>query len=310
VDPETGRVPLAGFVRRTRPVVVVTSRRHAGKCRDALRDAEVTARLVVADDTSLRDRSLRGLDGLGNSSVHPNDSEPEQVAGLLATSGTSGEPKLVQLTQRNYVMSGERLARNGGYTVDDRHYLATPFHHTNAQFYSVMPALVTGASIGMVPAFSASGYFLSASRLQCTVSSMIATLMRMALHAGMERRTIPRDPALRLIWYGMTMSAHDWALWDERLGDIAMRQVYGQTETASAVLGGAPWEQDDRATIGRPLLGVDGVRLMGGGGAPVGPGEQGELHVKGEPGASLMLGYLDDPERTASALEGWMAPHG
>ncbi len=100
----------------------------------------------------------------------------------------------------------------------------------------------------------------------------------------------------------MNLSDSDWRAWDALLPGIDTRQIYGQTESVTGVLGGAPWEVDDRRTIGRPFVGVERVRLVGDGGAEVPDGEPGELWVRGIPGRSLMLGYDNAPETTAETL--------
>jgi crotonobetaine/carnitine-CoA ligase len=224
----------------------------------------------------------------------------DMVAGLLPTSGTSGAPKLVQLTHRTYVMSAERLARNGGYLGSDRHYLCSPFFHTNAQLYLCAPPLVTGGSI--VPRFSATHWFDAARWTGATVASMVAPPMRMALHRAVAAGR-PVDPGqLRVVHYGMTLSRADWREWDRLVPEVHMRQIYGQTESVTGVLGGASWEQDDRVTIGRPFLGVDGVRLVRDDDTDASDGEPGELWVRGIPGNTLMLGYHDVPEASAETI--------
>jgi crotonobetaine/carnitine-CoA ligase len=198
-------------------------------------------------------------------------------------------------------MGAERLARNSGFLATDRHYLCSPFFHTNA-LYLCAPPFVTGGSLAVVPRFSAGAYFDAARWTGATVSSMVAPPMRMALHRAVEKGG-PVDPGgLRLIQYGMSLSAADWQDWDRLVPQIATRQIYGQTESVSGVLGGSPWEADDRATIGRPFLGVEAVRLAGQDGTAVPDGEPGELWVKGVPGRTLMAGYYQNPEATAEAL--------
>jgi crotonobetaine/carnitine-CoA ligase len=171
-----------------------------------------------------------------------------------------------------------------------------------------MPPLVMGGSIAIVPRFSAGRYFDTARIAGATVSSMVAPPMRMALHRARESGRRIDPGGLRLIQYGMTMSAADWNVWDDMVPSIEMRQVYGQTESVSAVLGGAPWESDDRRTIGRPLLGVDAVKLVDDAGQAVADGTPGELWVKGERGRTLMRGYWRNDEATAAAIdgEGWL----
>lgn len=298
VDADSGTLSLERACAATAPVLAVATEANAAVVSDAIRRTGRATRLLVVSDEELRGATL---DRLGPA-VAPTDPVPGQVAALLPTSGTSGAPKLVQLTHRNFVSSGERLARNGGYLSTDRHYLCSPFFHTNAQAYLCAPPFVTGGSIAMVPRFTATRWFDDARELGATIASMVAPPMRMALHRALERGTTVDPGPLRAVHYGMTLSAADWKEWGRLVPQIHMRQIYGQTESVTGVLGGAPWETDDRATIGRPFLGVEEVRLVDPDGCDVPDGEQGELWVKGVPGRSLMLGYHRMPEATADTL--------
>ncbi|PKW16384.1 class I adenylate-forming enzyme family protein [Saccharopolyspora spinosa] len=301
VDPDGGILAFERAVAATRPVLVVAARENAATMREAISRIQVPTRLVVPTELGV-DALRHEIDGLPPSSAAAPDATPDLVAGLLPTSGTSGAPKLVKLTHRNYVMAAERLARNTGFLTSDRHYLCSPFFHTNGQLYLCAPAFVTGGSVAIVPRFSASGYFDAARWTGATVSSMVAPPMRMALHRALERGGAVDPGGLRLVQYGMNLSENDWRAWDALLPGIDTRQIYGQTESVTGVLGGAPWEADDRRTIGRPFVGVERVRLVGDSGAEVPDGEPGELWIQGTPGRSLMLGYDNAPEATAETL--------
>ncbi|TCK21417.1 class I adenylate-forming enzyme family protein [Pseudonocardia endophytica] len=298
VDPDSGLLALERACAATAPALAVATDANAAVLADAIHRTGSRTRLIVASTDELRDANL---DQLGPAAAAP-DPDPDQIASLLPTSGTSGAPKLVQLTHRNLVAAAERLARNGGYLPSDRHYLCSPFFHTNAQAYICAPPLITGGSIAIVPRFSATRWFDDARELGVTVASMVAPPMRMALLKAIERGGDIDPGPLRAVHYGMTLSAADWTEWDRRVPQIHMRQIYGQTESVTGVLGGAPWEIDDRATIGRPFLGVEGVRLVGDDGQDVPDGLPGELWVKGIPGLTLMLGYHRQPDTTAETV--------
>jgi carnitine-CoA ligase len=299
LDPDAGAIGFERSLAQTRPTLIVAEPGNAEALRAAARAIDLEPRFLIPDSFA----DLAGLlaSGALPDPVRPPNARPEDVATLLSTSGTSGAPKLVELTHRNIVTSAERLARNSGFTGEDRHYLCSPFFHTNGQMYLVAPAFATGGSVAIVPRFSAGSYFDAARRTGATVASMVAPPMRMALHRALENGGADPGP-LRLIQYGMSLSAADWEGWDKLFPAIEMRQIYGQTESVTGVLGGAPWEADDRETIGRPFLGVEAVRLVGADGVDVVDGEPGELWVKGVPGETLMLRYRDAPEATAETL--------
>jgi crotonobetaine/carnitine-CoA ligase len=307
VDPDGGTLAFERVIATTAPVAVVADQSNARAVSDAIARSRVQTRLIVPSAIGA-DAVRQGIEGLQATSLDPPSATSGMVAGMLPTSGTSGTPKLVQLTHRNYVMAAERLSRNSGFLTSDRHYLCSPFFHTNGQLYLCAPPFVTGASVAVVPRFSASTYFDAARWSGATVSSMVAPPMRMALHKAVERGGAVDTGRLRLIQYGMNLSESDWAAWEARVPQISMRQIYGQTESVTGVLGGAPWELDDHATIGRPFVGVEAVRLVDENGADVRDGEPGELWVKGTPGATLMLGYFTAPEATAETIVdgGWL----
>lgn len=304
IDADSGTLVFERSLRATAPALILAAPENASAARDALAATGSAASVIVVTTHAGGD----DLDGLGSGEAEPDDGAGESIAGLLPTSGTSGAPKLVRLTGQSYVMAGERLARNSGFLATDRHYLCTPFFHTNGQLYLAVPPFITGGSLAILPRFSAGGYFTAARELGATVSSMVAPPMRMALRRAVDAGA-PVDPGgLRLIQYGMTMSDADWADWDRLVPQIAMRQIYGQTESVTGVLGGSPWEADDRVTIGRPFVGVPGIRLVDDEGRFVPDGTPGELWVAGRPGSTLMAGYHDAPEATAKALVegGWL----
>lgn len=300
VDPDAGRIALERAISSTRPVLAVAGASAGQLVTDAVRATGAGCSVAVADD--LGTAGLRATLGLPAAHTDPPDGTTEDVAALLPTSGTSGVPKLVTLTGHNIVMASERLARNSGFLAEDRHFLCSPFFHTNAQFYLCSPPFVTGGSIAIVPRFSAGAWFDAARWTGATVASMVAPPMRMTLQRAVERGG-PVDPGgLRLVQYGMSLAAADWEHWDRLVPQISTRQIYGQTESVSGVLGGSPWDVDDRATIGRPFLGVEAVRLVGDDDGPVPDGVPGELWVKGVPGRTLMAGYFENPEATAKAF--------
>lgn len=304
MDPTTGPVPMRRFLDLLGPALVVVAPDTAAVAEQAARGGDHRTRTVTVDGGGVA--AVRALVRRLRSELQgPLPVEDESLAGvatLMPTSGTSGLPKLVELTHENVLVGAERMARNSGFAASDRHYLCGPFSHTNAQLYLCAPPVVTGGSIAVVPRFSAGRWFDAARWTGSTVASMVAPPMRMALQRAVDTGRPVDAGALRLVQYGMSMGAADWARWDQLVPHIEMRQIYGQTESVSGVLGGSPWERDDRRTVGRPFLGVDGVLLVDESGAPVPDGTSGELWIKGQPGVTIMAGYRGNPEATAETI--------
>ena len=242
--------------------------------------------------------------------VRPDDAapaiqgpEPADVLGVLYTSGTTSRRKGLLITHAAYLHVGEVVAGHLRLRPDDRHLIVLPLFHGNAQYYSSMSALVTGASIALSPRFTASRWAEQARVMDATVASLFAAPIRMVL----AQAPAGRDAAHRL---RVVMFAQNIA--ESQLGDFERRfrvpliQLYGMTETVVPPTMNPLYGERRGMSIGRPVP-TARLRIADQRGGDVAVGEPGELLVHGEPGATLMTGYLNDPDATADALrDGWL----
>ena len=79
---------------------------------------------------------------------------PADEAAILYTSGTTARPKGVLVTHANYIYAGETVSQAIRLLPEDRHLVVLPLFHGNAQYYSTMSALVTGASMALMARFN------------------------------------------------------------------------------------------------------------------------------------------------------------
>jgi crotonobetaine/carnitine-CoA ligase len=232
------------------------------------------------------------------------DQDPLGVVGILYTSGTTSRPKGVLITNANYLFVGHLVAEYLRLRPEDRALIVLPLFHGNAQYYSTMPALVTGASIALAPRFSASRWSEQATALRATVASLFAAPIRMIL--AQEPSRYDRAHDLRVTMFAQNMTDSQTTEFEKRFG-LMLAQLYGMTETIAPPTLNPLYGERRHETIGRPAMGTS-VRIVADDGVTdVEPGEPGELLVGGVPGRTLMLGYLDNPEATAEALAGgWL----
>ena len=226
---------------------------------------------------------------------------PASLAAVAFTSGTTGRPKGVEITQANYAFTGKVMAEAAGLHADHRWLVVLPLFHANAQYYSFASAIWAGASVALMPAFSASRFLNQAKRHQATHASLFAAPMRMILARGAE----PVE-GLRLehCWFAQNVTSEQHAQLGELLG-CAPRQLYGMTETIPAVLSDRLDDLADPSSMGRVTPGC-AVQVQDEDGGETADGEVGEVAVAGEPGISLFRGYMDDPETTSvSFRNGW-----
>jgi len=221
---------------------------------------------------------------------------------VMYTSGTTSRPKGVRVTNANYVYAGEVVAKSIGLRADDRFLVVLPLFHGNAQYYATLGTIVAGGTLVLLHGFSASRYFDAALRHDATVGSLFAAPIRMIL--AKPGTAAARAHRLRLVLFAQNLTDDELRNWDERF-EAPLVQIYGMTETVGPPLMN-PVAGGRRDAIGRPSIGY-AVRVVREDGSPTAIGEPGELLVGGQPGVSLMAGYLDDAEATDAVLvDGWL----
>jgi crotonobetaine/carnitine-CoA ligase len=207
---------------------------------------------------------------------------------IMYTSGTTSKPKGVMVTHANYLTAGKTVADAIELQESDRHMVVLPLFHGNAQYYSTMSALLTGASIALMDRFSASRYFDKCIEYGCTTASLFAAPMRMILAQPENREH--RSNRLRVVLYAQNLSEAQLQEWRQRF-DAPLSQIWGMTETMGPPLMNPLRGERRNWTVGKPSGSYE-VRLVDETGKAVAVGEQGEITVKGVPGETIMSGNL------------------
>lgn len=282
-DPMGATPELAGHIERTSPVVGFCAGARAGVYRGA-----APAGLPVVEI----DEADTGLAVFGDErcTAWPEPGLRDRAA-VMFTSGTTGRPKGVEITQANYAFAGSTMALAAGLRAEHRQLVVLPMFHANAQFYSFASAIAVGASVALMHTFSASRFLDQARRHGATHASLFAAPIRMIL----SRATAPSEPVgLEHCWYAMNITAAQHDTLTAWLG-CRPRQLYGMTETLPAVLT-EPADDPQPDSMGKVTERCL-VELR-----------DGEIVVGGERGITLFAGYLDDPATTeASFDDGWFA---
>ena len=289
-DPMGRVAELEGHIRRTAPVVGVCASARSVVYRQACGDVP----FVEVEEQSPQMHSLLGDPFTAWPKIGLTDR-----AAVMFTSGTTGEPKGVEVTQANYAFAGRTMAEAACLDETDRQLVVLPMFHVNAQYYSFASAIWAGASVALMSSFSASGFMSQAARHGATAASLFAAPLRMILARGRPVEGL----RLRHCWYAQNITADQYETVSDWFG-CRPRQLYGMTETIPAVLTDEP-DDPEPSSMGLVTTGciVDVQRPDG---TPVDVGEVGEVVVGGERGTTLFAGYLDDPATTeASFRDGW-----
>jgi len=229
--------------------------------------------------------------------------EPSDTFMLIFTSGTSGEPKAVQVTHLTVVFAGATLIERFEVTARDVCYLSMPLFHSNALLAGWSVAVGSGAA--MVPAtFSASGLLADLRRYGATYMNYVGKPLAYVL--ATPERPDDRDNPLRVA-FGNEASDRDIAEFSRRF-DCTVWDGFGSTEGAIIITreDGCPPGSLGRGFPGVAIYDPDTltecpVATFDDDGALTNPEEAiGEL--VNTSGAGLFAGYYNDPDATGARL--------
>ena len=235
-------------------------------------------------------------------------SEPD-IAVLLFTSGTTGEPKAAVLRHRHlsaYVISTvEFLSAED----TDAALVSVPPYHI-AGISAVLTGVYAGRRTVYLPSFAADLWVETARAERVTHAMVVPTMLGRILALLDDRQETL--PYLRALSYGggrMPQAVIERAL--EQLPHVGFVNAYGLTETSSTIATLGP--DDHRAfvaagpdgrrrlgSVGRPLPGLE-IEIRAPDGSPCAAGVCGEIHVRGEQIAGEYL------HKSAIDVEGWFA---
>lgn len=185
---------------------------------------EVGERTLVFTDFHELESTVAHLDEAEPRAAHPADE-----CSILYTSGTTGVPKGVVLSEQSFVSGGSLLASSIGIDGNDRILVALPLFHTNPQVYAVSVALTTGCSLVVLPEFKPAELIAQAARYGATGFTYVGTLLHLVLaKTSGDPRTTLRFCA------GGGASPDVWRRVEERFG-VTVHELYGMTEVGGWV---------------------------------------------------------------------------
>jgi acyl-CoA synthetase (AMP-forming)/AMP-acid ligase II len=220
---------------------------------------------------------------------------PDDVSDILFTSGTTGRSKGVLCAHRQSLSGSASWAANGKITSDDRYLCINPFFHNFGYKAGILACLQTGATLIPHLTFDPLRALQAIEQHRITVLPGPPTIYQTLLDHPARG-----DYDLSSLRFAVTGAATVPVVLVERMQseldiDIVLT-AYGLTEANG--MGTMCRADDDAVTVattcGRPFADFE-LRI----------GDDGEVLLRGP---NVMLGYLDDPEATAAAVDtdGWL----
>ena len=240
----------------------------------------------------------------GCDSPAPAACSEDDLAALMATSGSTGAPRLVKVSHGNLIANTEAIIRSQRLGSDERALLILPVSYCFGA--SVLHThLYQGGAVVFDSRFMFTDKVLRAiAQYGCTSFAGVPTAYQILLRRS-NIRTIPLPNLRRFLQAGGALPVASIEQMRAIVPHAEFFVMYGQTEATARISCLPPERLADKAgSVGVPLDNVT-VRIVGADGGDVGVGESGELWAAGK---SISAGYLDEPEETRRRFRGgWLA---
>ena len=268
---------------------------------DAARNATRPGTLIIEASTDASGRVTLSGDRRSGPARTAGGAQPDDVALVLHTSGTTSRPKQVPLRHRNLHYSARNIARTYSLAPSDVALCVMPLFHIHGLMASTMATLSTGGTVVVPPKFDPMTFWPAAAAHGATWYSAVPTIHQMLLMRNRGER--PRgSERLRFIRSSSSaLSPESMHQLESRFGAPVV-EAYGMTE-ASHQMASNPLPPGERrpGSVGKQT-GIE-IGVMGDGGELVPPGAAGEVVIRGQ---SVIDGYANNPVANADSFtDGW-----
>ncbi len=225
----------------------------------------------------------------------------EDTWAIIYTSGTTGRPKGAQVTYGNFFYNAVGMGQAISLTADDINLNVLPTFHIGGLGLYACPTWHAGGTVVVMRTFDPDELLELIERWRVTVILLVP-----AIYLALNQQTdLDRADLSSVRLWSSGGSALPPALVEQFAArGIIIQQGFGMTETGPTVfLIDRAHALSKAGSVGKPVLHTD-VRIVSREGQVLGPGEIGELCIRG---GNVTTGYWNRPEATADALrEGWL----
>jgi acyl-CoA synthetase (AMP-forming)/AMP-acid ligase II len=228
--------------------------------------------------------------------------EPDDVALVLHTSGTTSRPKIVPLTHRNLCASARNIAATLALTPKDRCLNVMPLFHIHGLIAAVLSSLGAGGSVFCAPGFNALRFFAWLAEAKASWYTAVPTMHQAILTRASRNELVIKANPLRFIRSSSSSLPPRVMAELERAFSAPVIESYGMTE-ATHQMASNPLPPGARKPGSVGLPAGPEIAIMDEGGKLLPRGATGEIVIRGP---SVTPGYEANPEANAQAFaDGW-----
>lgn len=238
--------------------------------------------------------------------ARPSASAALRPAVILASSGTTGRPKGIPLSEWQLLHAARRVVRHHRLGPSDRGYTPLPLFHVNAQVMGLLATLISGSSLVIDGRFDAAAYWSRVAEWSPTWLNTVPAIL-----ASLAEQPAPQAAVTDRVRFARSASAPlppvTARRFTERTG-IGVLETYGMSEVAGQVTANPLDPAGRRAGSVGPPVGL-GLRVAAADGGPAGVGEPGAVLLRGRPVVQHYLELRESgPERVRRARNsaGWL----
>jgi oxalate---CoA ligase len=290
---------FARCLATVRPDAVLLIKGDDSVARQAAETGGVTIVEAVQANTGFLAFDIDGPSTVEVASDEPDASDPEALAFIFQTSGTTAEPKLIPFSHRNMLAAAIMLQTWYNLAPQDCCLSVSPLFYSHGLKVTVFTPLLTGGTVAFPMDASKFNYSEWFGRLKPTWYSAGPTLHRLVFDQIKSRAGAIADSSLRFVVSGGAPLPRDILDGLQHLLSVPVVEQYGTSEAAVVASNAPPPGRSKPGTCGVPW--PDTVRIVSEDGRPVSSREKGEILLGGP---SLISGYLDAPELNRASFVG------